>query len=423
MLPGGVVGSWELPVNTMHQRTATIDTLFPFIRREKRLRRMPEYWLNFFDHQDLGATFLTEKAWHTSNYSNHHQGGQYFGQPWQWSIEDGPLLLTGFGDPISFQTKAEQDLENTIVWALGGTAIARTRPGKPVVDIANTLGEMRREGIPSLVGSLWARSRTFKELFKNSGDEYLNLTFGWAPLIRDLEGLCKVVLSTRELLEAHQKQMNVLIRRTYSFDTIVETKEGLTRPKSEYEITPAQQAGTYSYFRSNVQLNGQVPTEIKRTVTTSHFSAGYRFFYPDLETALDDLRRFEADANTLLGTRLDPEVLWNLTPWTWLVDWFLNFGDVVGNISAIAADNLVIQYAYLMRETVEDREVYLPRGFWFRDGNNTQRWNNKPYLYESRLVRKKRSKSSPFGFGLTPEMFTPQQWAILAALGISHGLK
>jgi len=125
-----------------------------------------------------------------------------------------------------------------------------------------------------------------------------------------------------------------------------------------------------------------------------------------------------------LGTRLDPEVLWNLAPWTWMVDWVANFGDIVGNLSAIVADHLVMQYGYIMHEVIVTKEIYFPRGLYSR---NTypyiSSFDEKPWNVTLTYHSKTRTGASPFGFGLSPESFTTQQWAILGALGISRGLK
>jgi hypothetical protein len=181
--------------------------------------------------------------------------------------------------------------------------------------------------------------------------------------------------------------------------------------------------GSFSYVGTRVQLGQQVPVEITQHVTNSHFSGGFRFFYPEIDTALRDLQRMEGEANILLGTRLDPEVLWNLQPWTWLADWFINFGDVLGNLSAIISDGLVIQYGYIMQENVLRKEITFPKGLFLNNFPGSSSFTMKPWTVESIYRSKVRAAASPFGFGLTPEMFSPQQWAILAALGISRGLK
>jgi hypothetical protein len=128
------------------------------------------------------------------------------------------------------------------------------------------------------------------------------------------------------------------------------------------------------------------------------------------------MKRFSSEANKLLGLRLTPEVLWDLTPWTWLGDWVSNLGDVIHNVSALGQDNLVIKYGYIMQHTKYEREYRLSL--------------NKPRIdgvgvYDLKLIneRKVRMKASPYGFGLTWDGFSTRQWAILGALGLSNARK
>jgi hypothetical protein len=228
------------------------------------------------------------------------------------------------------------------------------------------------------------------------------------------------VTSSRELLQAHEKQLNKLLRRTYRFETIRDTFSGLSKTLSNYELATEQKAS--ARVGTGAQLSRQVPQEITSTVTNSHFNGGFRFYYPDISTALDHLVEIENEANLLLGTRLDPEVLWNLQPWTWLADWFINFGDVLGNISALTADGLVMQYGYIMMEKTVSKEITLPRGLYMSNFPGASYFDEKPLVIKAELATKVRAQASPFGFGLTPEAFTPQQWAILVALGMSQGL-
>lgn len=416
---------WDLDLKVKHQRTYSEEhPLFHFVELEKVRRRMPEFWIDFMSRQDLGGPFTTEKAEMWSNYGPMVRSGFYFSTnfPWSWSLQQGPLTLAGFEHPLSLSTSQEITDNDALLFALGGTAISRVRPGKPAANLATAIGELKKDGLPSVIGSLYARSKNIRDVFRNSGNEYLNAQFGWVPLLKDLNDVCQVVTSTRQLLQAHEKQLNKLLKRTYRFDAVRDTTEGLSSPMSSYEIHPAQQGGVFSYCRFGTTTGNQVPIETKHSVTKSHFSGGFRFYYPEIDTALNALMEFEHDANTLLGTRLDPEILWNLAPWTWLIDWFVNFGDVIGNLSAIISDGLVIQYAYLMQEQVVTQEITLPRGLFTRQLTG-MRPDNLPFTLVRKYTRKRRVKASPFGFGLTPEMFTPQQWAILAALGISRGLK
>jgi hypothetical protein len=119
-------------------------------------------------------------------------------------------------------------------------------------------------------------------------------------------------------------------------------------------------------------------------------------------------------ARRIYGLTLDPEVLWNLAPWSWFADWFVNAGDVVSNISDLSFDGLVMRFGYMMEHSIVADEVRLG-GSSFSGGTSldTTIW----LVTET----KQRIRASPYGFGLTWESFSPRQLAILAALGVTRG--
>jgi hypothetical protein len=46
---------------------------------------------------------------------------------------------------------------------------------------------------------------------------------------------------------------------------------------------------------------------------------------------------------------------------------------------------------------------------------------DRPAFTRVMVEQKRRIKSTPFGFGLSPGSFTARQWSILAALGMTRG--
>jgi len=334
----------------------------------------------------------------------------------------GPVFLAGFS-PLGLST--EQDWSNNfqIMFGLGGTAIARCRPNKPMMSLPVTVGELKKDGIPTIIGSLMRRSQSVKDVFRNGGSEYLNVQFGWLPLLKDIQALCETAAQSRKLLEQYEKDVGKLVRRRYHFDPTVSSTSGLSFPgnPSSYALQPGTPLGSLNGVcvrigdgtLSRVQENTQVTTK-------SWFSGGFRYYFPDVASGLEYFAEIERNANTLLGTRLDPEVLWNLAPWTWLADWFVNAGDVVSNLSAIIADDVVMQYGYIMRTVTLDKVVSLP-GLQVQT-NSGWRTAGDPFDVRLTRVQKARAKASPFGFGLNPSDFTADQWAILGALGMSRGV-
>lgn len=109
----------------------------------------------------------------------------------------------------------------------------------------------------------------------------------------------------------------------------------------------------------------------------------------------------------VLGAAPSVDTFWNLSPFSWLSDWFVNFGDMLGNLSYFHEHGQVMNYGYLMQTTELTRTVEWAS----RYGTTVESFRN---------VRKARIKASPFGFGLTWNGFSDFQLSILASLGIQR---
>jgi hypothetical protein len=151
--------------------------------------------------------------------------------------------------------------------------------------------------------------------------------------------------------------------------------------------------------------------------TKTWFSGAYSYVMPPPpQNFLERLDRWDAEANKLYGTRLTPDTVWNLAPWSWAADWFSNAGDFLANASAFSNDSLVLKYGYVMRQTESRQEA------------NWQGYINTPsgvQLVSANEVKgcrtKLRIRATPFGFGIDLDSLSPKQIAITAALGISRG--
>lgn len=282
--------------------------------------------------------------------------------------------------------------------AMGSTAIARVLPTNPVTDIVTALGELRMEGIPSVIGAQTWKSRTANA--RNAGSEYLNYQFGWLPLISDIQKTARAVTQSDEIVRKYEAESGRLLHRTYTFPTEI---SHTTMSETGVYPTPAFVGG---YWQSS---------GIRTTVTTTRvenwFSGAFTYYLPPKGS----VARQAAIAKKLLGTRVTPEVVWNLTPWTWAVDWFTNTGDIIHNVSAFSQDGLVMPYGYMMRKRTVEKTVTLT-------GARTT-WQNQNVDCFQRFTTtvKQRRKASPYGFGVLQSSLTTKQWSILAALGLSRG--
>lgn len=291
---------------------------------------------------------------------------------------------------------------------LGATAISRCAPTNPHASASQTLGELRRDGLPAIpvLAHLRKLGRpSKKEVPSVVGGEYLNVEFGWKPMLNDVKKLLHAQQDAEKVLEQYRKDSGRLVRRTYAFPERSETV--VDRVIGNYAPSPALDSNFYLVRQG----------KISETVTThwaARFSGAFTYHVAPADQFLG-LTRAAQQANHLLGVGITPAVLWDLSPWTWAADWFANTGDVINNISMMQSDGLVVVYGYITVESTAVRTI-TNYGTILRDNNGTypmdltQTWTTKSQI---------RCKATPFGFSPLPWVFTPRQLAIVAALGLS----
>jgi hypothetical protein len=237
---------------------------------------------------------------------------------------------------------------------------------------------------------------------RNAGSEYLNVEFGWKPLLSD----------ARKFYEANKKADRTLANLQHGSGS-------LTRRR--YDVEPATTSVTTEVLSTNAfpvptgptALYG-VPGRRTKVTTTSQrkwFSGAFTY-HVDIEQQRGFLRELDK-LKFVYGANVTPELFWNLTPWSWLSDWKLNTGTVLHNLSAFSQDGLVLRWGYVMEESIIS-VTYALSGGKFSNGQPT----DCRQTFTS--IRRSRMKATPFGFGLNPASFTSRQWSILAALGATR---
>jgi hypothetical protein len=101
-------------------------------------------------------------------------------------------------------------------------------------------------------------------------------------------------------------------------------------------------------------------------------------------------------------------LIWEVLPWSWLIDWFYNIGDVLNNLTTEVADNQASTYAYIMGHT---KRKYSMTG---TDGIKTASVSR---VFEAKV----RQKVHPFGLASADSPLSTRQLSILAALGVQRG--
>lgn len=348
---------------------------------------------------DLGGAFTTWKAeYHGDPVMVHiespppHSGS--------WYQYDGPIFAA-FSQTQSLMTTYISGSSVSQLNAKGTTAIARTLPTNPLSGMGQFLGELRQ--LPSIpdIRKWFTKARNFSRL-RAAGSNYLNVVFGWLPFVKDVKDFARVASKSPGIIDNYVRNSGRGMRRRFNFPTTDTTVIEYTTPSygEPVLLTP--------FYVSPGTL-----TKTVRTITKQWFSGSFTYYLPGVEGPLNYMKSFESTAHRLYGLRLDLDLLWRLTPWSWAVGWVSNAGDVVRNFSAFQNDGLVMKYGYIM-ETKTIITTWSLAGLRLSGGRTVSCTQTVTQTVKQRV------KATPYGFGLLASGFTPKQWSIIAALGISR---
>lgn len=197
---------------------------------------------------------------------------------------------------------------------LASELLNRTNPFRDEVQSLEYVTELPSYGIlaqkefkkrlDNLVGSdLYKRFSGLKKLAKAD----LLYHFGILPLISDIEKL----LEFQKRVERRKLELDRLVTR------------GLKRTVDLW-------SGSNVAISTGVNFHSSPPIKGTITKTTTETIRGHVRWYASqtLPSGGNELREMAKEA--ILGYRLDPATLYELLPWSWLIDYFLNLGSLIG---------------------------------------------------------------------------------------------
>lgn len=380
----------------------------------------------------------------------------------EWGNDHGPYRLGGVG-PLAFKPfpsgvpyqpweAMAEDLA-----ALFPNAYRRTRPGNPQASLGQFIIELPdwprlpgrslfRLGVPvsQIPATLRARVAEFlgrpykggpNEVALRGGsnealakfrpfgsrrnalsNEYLNYEYGWRLVVQDLRTLYVLQKSLYQRLMEIVSHNGRNIRRRVNYPTVTTNAEVFETdvPYNYWDVGGAPNGHIWRPSRTTLRYEAT-------TTTRTWGSFGYHYWIPDVSSPVWQSKAL----SVLFGVAPTPQLLWDILPWSWLADWFTNIGDVVSNVSVNAVDNLVVRYAYLMRNTVLTQSCIADCS---HDGSDAAGWQFWPTLQPHRFQSLYREETklrvegnvlSPYSLSDTPDDLTARQTAILAALGTS----
>jgi hypothetical protein len=277
------------------------------------------------------------------------------------------------------------------------TAYNKMKPTKPSFSYLNSVYELK-----DLPGML--RQRLHKNGLKNIGSYYLALKFGWQQLFQDIARMCT-------LQQRVQKRLAWLIAHN---GQPVKRHVNMVDTRTDYGMSAGSSYGAFQPVLPT-QFYHSTPTyrNIEWSTDKVWAKGTFRFWLPDGPRDINWTRKM---LSALDGSSFpSPSQIYNAIPWTWLIDWFGNLGDVIDNIDAGVAKGLAADHWYVMREVKYLRQFCANGEFNQRDGSilkvSGTSWATATEMY--------RSKGDPFGFATSFNSLNGSQLAILGALGLS----
>lgn len=304
----------------------------------------------------------------------------------------------------------------------GATAYKKLRPDLPDFSLAQSVLEMKDAVLPmknAIRGFLKreaavnaARKAAGRSTLSKTGQWWLAIQFGWLPVLSD-------ILKYIQAQKSAQGRLDKLIR-----DEGKPVRRRRDLPEFSYSDGPyygqVHYSGPYAdgvtpSFVTSGYGKGKASMSITTSTVQKVWCEGmFRWWLPDGPRTVEWHRRL-LSRNT--STQLTPGVVYNLIPWTWLLDYFTNVGDFVDNTSQGMTDRLVADWVYVLMERTWKSERVIVQHVNTSEGGGSSAATIKGSLT---ISSKSRYAGSPFGFGVKESSLSPMQLSILGALGLSR---
>jgi hypothetical protein len=274
------------------------------------------------------------------------------------------------------------------------------------ISISAYLGRRRRQGINSFAQYKQAKKRPLSR----AADFHLAVQFGWLPLLRDIRKFVSAFKTKNKSLQNLIKHEGRSIRR----ERTLVSDDYSARPETTVNYsTPYATDGLKPILVTQCYAGGNAKREIHRGVkTTVKFVGSFKYFLP---SGPRDGAWVKKMHRRIMGGQITPGVVWNLMPWTFLVDYFTTLGDFFEAGSRGVEDRLYCEWCYITKEYSSWMEQHTTE--YVRTASSGKTAPQKGVVRLECLI-KSRARCGPFGIRIRDSV-TPKQQAIIAALTAS----
>jgi hypothetical protein len=306
-----------------------------------------------------------------------------------------------FGDPSEYGAAAWNRFAPKLEFAQVGLFIAELR------DFPKML-RTTAEAFHGIWKTLGGKASTLLTR-RGIGNQFLNQQFGWFPFVADIKKMMNVTHKFDRYYSQIKRDNGRFIRRSGTFQSLSSTEMYTTTNFGAVDnfVYPC------AWFPSSMFSGPIRGTAVKQVVSKEiiRFSGSFRYWIPSFDNDSSPLAKMR-NSLQLYGAKLSPSLLWEAMPWSWLIDWWSNAGDVIENMSLELQYHLGAKYAYIMKQV--DKSYQLEVSMNFAHGPSL------PISSKGYIKSKRREGANPWGFDLDWGELSPRQIAILTALGLSR---
>jgi len=354
-----------------------------------------DFWL-YKKHFVIKCTDPIEVRW--GNGARYYQG-QFVPQGNSAYVSSTMLAADQVKDPEAYATEA---------WN-------RCRPAKPLFNAVLNLLELK--DIPGLLHDntleiMRAVSKKFRanRRYRYRGTEinraaewHLAVQFGWLPVLGAIQDFHKAQDKEQKALAQVLRDAGRPVKREVTLFNASTSDESYVGPGAT-NMYPLLVSGAYADWGECVDR-----VEVEEKVWAE---GQFVYFLPpgpqtvEYKNAL--LRR-------LYGWQPTPSVIYNLMPWTFLLDYFTNLGEIAKCASNGVEDRLYANYFYVMSKRV----AHSRRQSWAKLNAAGGVTRVETTVHET-CTSKRRVQGHQFGLKLKESDLSASQVGILGALGLSR---
>lgn len=304
--------------------------------------------------------------------------------------------------------------------AMASERLRSIRPTRPDFDLARFVGELKD------FKSLFSKSNYSPTSPKGVGSSYLNYQFGIMPTVSDVISAAKAVLKSDSIVRDFAERSAREYRRRSSIH--LDTYETTVSPRNNIVGGQTRVTTSLRGCQAGMHLSGNRESYYSRqprigftmSVSYSIDTFGtFEYYVGDPNGYVSRMDAYKAAARKILGGGLTASLIYELTPFSWMVDWFYDIGGLLAYQQDVADLGLVSKRAGFTKTTrVSVTPKSVPQGVSMSstNTNGTSALNILPF---GRAISSHRQKGGPYSMSPTAEL-NDFQLSILGALGLTY---